>query len=215
MSYQGYSLPPWKPCFLHSRSGGIQNAPGHQRMSVCSKYDAEYDRKLRNIAQCNLPFWMAILNVYPVGIWVNCFFTVFSACGRLSDALPNISCNVFIINYVRAIYADCCPSKAARPLPGCIYIHMAPNRTSGYLRSLGWLHGRPSGSHINGCPSLSMPDAGRCGLCPCLGVANSSSRRKKLTTNKPRKGTATSSTSRPELRIASCTGSLHITYRRA
>jgi hypothetical protein len=44
-------------------SGELQNAPGHQRMSLSSKYDAEKYRGARKIALRNLPFWMAILNL--------------------------------------------------------------------------------------------------------------------------------------------------------
>ncbi len=43
-------------------------------MSLSSKYDAGNDRRLHKIAQCNLPFWMALMNVYRTGMRVNCFF---------------------------------------------------------------------------------------------------------------------------------------------
>jgi len=102
------------PCARSSRSGAVQNARRHQRMSLSSKYDAGNCRKTQQITLHNLPLWMAIMNLYQVPIQVNCFFHALWVRARpfpRASQTRHGTCS-------RSLQYKFCPEKRLSPGPG-------------------------------------------------------------------------------------------------
>jgi hypothetical protein len=59
----------------------------------------KFDRRLRKIAQLEIcPFWMALMNVYPVVGQVNSFFAVSLVLGLRPRVARMLAINLFLIN---------------------------------------------------------------------------------------------------------------------